>query len=261
MITVGDVYKVIDNIAPFCTQEKWDNSGLLVGDKNMPADKIYISLDISNESVQAAKKAGAQLMISHHPVIFSPLKRLVPADPVWQLAAADMAAICVHTPLDMAEGGINTRLYDMLKNPLDLGDITGSADGNGFGWIAESEADFSAEELGTVLRDILGCSVVRYCKASRPIRKIALCSGSGGSFLADAAAQGCDAYITGDVKHDCWYAARNAGIALFDCGHYHTECIAEELLAEKLREAFPDADIICDKGGDPVSYIMGGEEA
>ncbi|MBQ8515008.1 MAG: Nif3-like dinuclear metal center hexameric protein [Ruminococcus sp.] len=258
MRTVGEIYKEIDRIAPFCTQEKWDNSGLLVGDRTMPADRIYISLDISNESIEAAKAAGAQLMVSHHPVIFSPLKRLGPSDPVWQLAAANIAAICVHTPLDIAEGGINTRLYDMLREALSLGEIIGSADGRGFGWIAESGCGFEAEELAVVLKDILGCSVVRYCKGNRTIRKIALCGGSSSTFLEDVIAEGCDAFITGDIKHDRWYTARNAGIALFDCGHYHTECMAQEIFAEKLREAFPDAEIICETQGDPVSYVWGG---
>lgn len=260
MITVENVYREIDSMAPFCTQEKWDNSGLLVGDMDMPADKIYISLDISNESVLAAKNAGAQLMVSHHPVIFSPLKNIGTSDPVWQLIQADMAAICVHTPLDIAEEGINARLYDILKSVLSLGEIKDTLCGSGFGWIAESESEMSADDMAKLLRKTLGCSVVRYCNGGRPIRKIALCSGSGGSFLGGLAMQGCDALITGDVKHDCWYTAKNAGIALFDCGHYHTERIMEELLAEKLRAAFPQAEIICGNSQDPVSYAFGGEK-
>lgn len=259
MITVENIYREIDSMAPFCTQEKWDNSGLLVGDMAMPADKIYISLDISNESVLAAKNAGAQLMVSHHPVIFSPLKNIGTNDPVWQLIQAGIAAICVHTPLDIAEEGINARLYDMLKEKLLLGEIKDTLCGSGFGWIADSECEMDADDMAQLLRKAFGCSTVRYCKGSRPIRRIALCSGSGGSFLGGLAAQGCDALITGDVKHDCWYTAKNAGISLFDCSHYHTEKIAVELLAEKLSAAFPQAEIICDKLGDPVSCAFGGE--
>ncbi len=260
MITVGDVYKEINSIAPFCTQEKWDNSGLLVGDANMPAEKIYVSLDISNESVLAAKNAGAQLMISHHPVIFSPLKSFGPSDPVWKLAAANMAAICVHTPLDIADEGINAKLYEILREKLFLGEIKDSLCGSGFGWIAECSKCFAAVDMAEILKDILGCTVVRYCDCGRSIRRIALCSGSGGSFLSGIINQQCDAFITGDVKHDLWYTAKNAGISLFDCGHYHTEKIAVELLTEKLKAAFPDAEIICDNGGDPVMYAFGGRK-
>ncbi|MDE6019623.1 MAG: Nif3-like dinuclear metal center hexameric protein [Ruminococcus sp.] len=254
MIRVKDIYNEIDRIAPFCTQEKWDNSGLLVGDMEMPADRIYICLDISNEAVLAAKKASAQLMISHHPIIFSPLKNLSKSDPVWHLAKADIAALCVHTPLDIAAEGINSRLYEILRERLALGEIKDSLCGSEFGWIAESSRPFRSNEMADILRDTLGCTVVRYTSGDRLIKRIALCSGSGGSFLGGVIEQQCDALITGDVKHDLWYTAKNAGISLFDCGHYHTEKIAAELLAEKLKVAFPEIEIICDESGDPVSY-------
>ncbi len=258
MITAGDVYKAIDAFAPFSTQEKWDNSGLLVGDSSMAADRIYVTIDISNESIEAAKAAGAQIMVAHHPIIFSPMKSLAPSDPVWKLAAANMAAICVHTPLDMAAEGINARLYNMLSGELELGEITASLED--FGWIAESHADLTSEELGAVLKEVLGCTVVRYTGADKPLKRIAVCGGSGSSLLEEAYALGCDAFITGDVKHDRWYTAKNMNIALFDCGHYHTERISAEILAEKLREALPEAEIIVGDLGDPVSYIYGGED-
>ena len=259
MITVENIYREIDRMAPFCTQEKWDNSGLLAGDMNMPVRRIYICLDISNEAVSEAEKFGADLMISHHPVIFSPLKSLRPSDPVWKLAERNIAAICVHTPLDIAAEGINTALYNMLKERLSLGEIKDSLCGSGFGWIAESERSFSAEEMAQILREAFGCSVVRYCDGGRNIRRIALCSGSGGSFLEGIAEQNCDALITGDIKHDCWITAKNKGLSLFDCGHYHTERTAVELLAEKLRSAFPETEIICGDSGDPVKYSFGGK--
>ncbi len=257
MITVGDIYREIDRIAPFSTQESWDNSGLIAGDMSMPADKIYIALDISGEAVLAAKNAGVQLMVSHHPVIFSPLKNLYPANPVWKLAASNMSAICVHTPLDIAKEGINAKLYEMCREKLSLGEVIDSLCGSGFGWIAESKSAFSASDMAEILKDIFGCTVVRYCDGGRTIRRIALCSGSGGSFLNGIIEQQCDALITGDIKHDNWYTAKNAGVSLFDCGHYHTERMAVNILAEKLAKAFPDIEIICDKIGDPVMYEFG----
>ena len=120
MRTVQDVYSIINTFSPFSTQEKWDNSGLLVGTGSMPVHKIYVTLDISNETIAAAQKQGADLMVAHHPIIFSPLKQLSPDSPVWKLAAANMAAICVHTPLDRARGGINDRLHQLLQEPLQL---------------------------------------------------------------------------------------------------------------------------------------------
>ena len=93
MRTVQDVYSIINTFSPFSTQEKWDNSGLLVGTGSMPVHKVYVTLDISNETIAAAQEQGADLMVAHHPIIFSPLKQLSPNSPVWKLAAANMAAI------------------------------------------------------------------------------------------------------------------------------------------------------------------------
>lgn len=264
MQTVQDVYSIINTFSPFSTQEKWDNSGLLVGTGSMPVHKVYVTLDISNETIAAAQEQGADLMVAHHPIIFSPLKQLSPDSPVWKLAAANMAAICVHTPLDRARGGINDRLHQLLQEPLQLSDAmqTPEADCNGigFGWADQSNTDWNAKDLAETLRRVLGCTVVRYSPIDRPIRKIYVGCGSCASMLEDAAAWGCDAMITGDVKHDRWYAAKNLGIALFDCGHYHTEQIAAQILTEQIQAALPDLPCICDPHGDPVCYAMGGEQ-
>ncbi len=265
MITVKEVYQVIDAFAPFSTQEKWDNSGLLVGDFSMPVRKVYVTLDISNETIAAAVAQNADLMVAHHPIIFSPLKQLAPQHPVWKLAANHLAAICVHTPLDRACGGINERLHNILQKPLQLsGTLFAPEDtcnGIGFGWADISAVTWEAKALAETLRKTLGCTVVRYTSAHHPIQKIYVGCGACSSMLEDAAAMGCDAMITGDVKHDRWYAAKNLDIALFDCGHYHTEQIAAQILTEQLQACLPDLEIICDPYGDPVCYAMEGEEA
>ena len=151
MRTVQDVYSIINTFSPFSTQEKWDNSGLLVGTGSMPVHKIYVTLDISNETIAAAQEQGADLMVAHHPIIFSPLKQLSPDSPVWKLAAANMAAICVHTPLDRARGGINDRLHQLLQESLQLSGAmqTPEADCNGigFGWADQSNIDWNAKDL------------------------------------------------------------------------------------------------------------------
>lgn len=260
MTTVKTVYTAIDQVAPFSTQEKWDNSGLLAGDFFMPVHKIYVTLDISNETVAAAAAWGADLMVAHHPVLFSPLKQLSSQHPLWKLAAQNIAAICVHTPLDRANGGINDRLHTILQQPLQLcGKLEApeaDATGIGFGWADYSAVTWEAKTLAETLRNTLGCTVVRYTPADRPIQKLYVGCGSCASMLEDAAAMGCDAMITGDVKHDRWYAAKNLGIALFDCGHYHTEQIAAQILTEQLQASLPETEILCDPHGDPVCYAV-----
>ncbi|MFR6495817.1 MAG: Nif3-like dinuclear metal center hexameric protein [Ruminococcus sp.] len=109
-------------------------------------------------------------------------------------------------------------------------------DGRGFGWIDTSTRTWTPQALAQVLEKTFG--MVRYSARETPIRKIAYCSGSAASMLELAAAKGCDALITGDIKHDRWYAAEFENIALFDCGHYGTERFAAEILAQRLRDAF-----------------------
>ena len=114
MTTVQEIYETIDAFAPFASQESWDNSGLLAGAGTQPAEKILTTLDISQGVIAEAAAQGVQLIVSHHPVIFSPLKALPVQHPVYQLAAHQIAAICVHTPLDMAPEGLNAYAHTLL---------------------------------------------------------------------------------------------------------------------------------------------------
>lgn len=263
MLTVGEIYHTIDRLAPFASQESWDNSGLLVGDMDMPAKRIMTTLDISQEVIDEAQRFGAQLIVAHHPVIFSPLKALPSSNPVYQLAARGIAAICVHTPLDIAPEGLNTYAHSLLKAELSLIGTPAVLepswkDGRGFGWIDVSHTSWTAEALAEALQRVFGCPAVRYSQASKPIQKIAYCSGSAASMLELAAAQGCDGMITGDVKHDRWYAAEYAGMALFDCGHFHTEQFAAKLLSDWIQAAYPDAAIYAYPGRNPAAVCTGG---
>ena len=116
MTIVNDIYKAVDKIAPFKLAEKWDNSGLLIGDKNNTVTKVMLCLDITNEIVDEAVKKGANVLISHHPVIFNPLKRIDTNSLVSKLIKHDISAICAHTNLDMVKGGIN----DIIAQKLNL---------------------------------------------------------------------------------------------------------------------------------------------
>lgn len=263
MLTVKNIYETIDAFAPFASQESWDNSGLLVGEMCQPADRILTTLDISPSVIREAAKRQVQLIVAHHPVIFSPIKSLPVKSPVYQLAAHGIAAICVHTPLDISPEGLNMYAHTQLKEALMLeGNPTVLeptwTDGRGFGWIDLSRNEWKSQALADQLQKTLGCSNVRYSKTERTIRKIAYCSGSAASMLELAAEQGCDALITGDIKHDRWYAAESLGISLFDCGHYGTEQIAAQILRDKIRAAYPSAEVFCMPGGEPAAVIAGG---
>lgn len=243
-VTVGMIYDEINRIAPFRTQDSWDNSGLLVGDRETEVTGILTALDITHEVIGEAIAKKANLIVAHHPVIFTPLKNLSQKSPAVWAAVNGISVICVHTPLDKAVNGINDMIADMMSREFSTGDFRipvipesdGSADGDGR-IIEITEENLSAPDMARRLGKMFGESPVRFSSGMRKIRKVAVCSGSGGSLLSYVIKNDCDAYITGDIKHDVWLDAQAAGISLFDCGHFYTERICAEYLAKLLRTA------------------------
>ena len=257
MPTVGDVYKLIDDFAPFSTQDKFDNSGLLVGSMNAPADRTGVCLDITGKIVEEAIKKDIQLIVSHHPVIFHKLGALEHTNPVFTLARYGISAICAHTNVDMAKGGISDIMLELL-------DFKGEAqvlepinpDGSGYGRIVELDIAADAEGLAKRCRKAFGCSVVRYYDSGRVIRTVAVCSGAGGSEenVEYAAKRGVDALITGDVKHSGFMEAVNRGITVIDAGHFHTENIVCPQLAAEIEKLGGEVEVL-ENSFDVVSYI------
>ena len=261
MYTVKDLMILMDKIAPMKNLHKGDNSGLLVGDENDSVTKVMFALDITCEAVREAAKQGAEAIIAHHPVIFHPLYRLDDENPACLALKHGIACICFHSPLDMADGGINDIIFDMLSPALGLKKQSVlepvHPDGRGYGWVCTSGSELYPDEFGKMLKDIFGCTIVRYTNSGRIIKKLAFCSGGAGGNLPLAIAAGADAYITGDVKHDQWITARNAGIALYDCGHFHTEDIAIPYLISRFIKEYPQLEAVRAKADrDPVDYIL-----
>lgn len=257
-ITVGDVYRFIDAYAPFATQDKFDNSGLLVGSMDAAADRIQVCLDITRQAVEEAAAKGAQLIVSHHPVIFHKLSALENCNPVTLLIKHGISAICAHTNVDMAKNGITDVMLELL-------DIRGDtrvlepvhSDGTGYGRIVELDFVADAEGLAQKCKKAFGCHVVRYYDSRKNIKTVGLCSGAGGSEdnVAHAAKMGCDALITGDVKHSGFVEAANRGITVIDAGHFHTENIICGQLAAMLDERFDAAVYVAESSLDLASYV------
>lgn len=243
MATVRDFFNYINELAPLETQESWDNSGMLVGDMNAEVKKAIVVLDIDINAVEKAKELGANLIISHHPVIFSAMKSFTRGSVPFELASNGINAICCHTPLDIADGGTNDALADLLgfevykgENPIlryaDINEVT-----------ADDIAELLAEKL---------CTKVRFADAGKKIRKVAICTGGGASLMWEAGE--IDAFITGDAKHNDFLDAMSAGISLFAAGHYETEILVVPVLANKLQEAFEEIEIIDIKQENPVKF-------
>ena len=258
---IDDVISYLDGLYPFAAQEKWDNSGYLVESSEQECSKVLLSLDITSEAVAEADLKCAELIISHHPVIFEPRRSIKCSDPVYKLIASGIGAVCMHTNLDIADGGTNGVILRKLSSKLELcGEpepFEELGGGNSLGWIVSLKETVTAGELAAVCKELFDCAYVRTSRNSNKlVSKIAFCSGSGGSMLGLAREKGCDALITGDVKHDVWIDANNYDIALLDCGHFQTENIVLEELRRVLEEKFPLLDVeIAEASVDPCCYV------
>ncbi|HCT16971.1 MAG TPA: Nif3-like dinuclear metal center hexameric protein [Ruminococcaceae bacterium] len=244
MAKVKDFYDYLNSIAPFDTQENWDNSGMLVGDMNADVKKAAVVLDITPEEIKKAKVIGANLIISHHPVIFSPVKSVTKGSVPYELIASSINALCCHTPLDIAEGGTNDSLAELLGIDVTRADDPILRLGTVEPTTAAELAGKIAEALNTK---------VRYADAGKKIEKVAICTGAGCS-LIEAAGE-IDAFITGDASHHNFLDCVQAGITLIAAGHYETEIVVVPVLVKKLQAQFPDIEIIDIKQENPIKFI------
>lgn len=244
MAKVKDFYGYLNSIAPFETQEDWDNSGMLVGDMEAEVKKVAVVLDITHEEIKKAKAIGADLIISHHPVIFSPVKSVTKGSVPYELVASSINALCCHTPLDIADGGTNDSLAKLLGIEVTRADDPILR----LGTVEPTTAENLAGKISKALN-----TKVRYADAGRKIEKIAICTGAGCS-LIEAAGE-IDAFITGDASHHNFLDCIQAGITLIAAGHYETEIVVVPVLVKKLQAQFPDIEIIDIKQENPIKFI------
>ena len=241
---VSEILEYINIISPLSLAESYDNAGLLVGSGDIEVTGIETCLDITNKAVDEAAAKGANLIVSHHPVIFHGLKT-VPADsPVYRMIANGISAICIHTNFDITEGGVNDTLLELLgfEEREVLEPI--HPNGLGFGAVCDLELGFTPRALAEHCKNTLFAEDIRYCGSPElEIKRVAVVSGSGGSLLRLAREKGCQALITGDIKHDVWIDANNIGMALIDAGHYGTEKCASHRIAALLSRSFPTVPV------------------
>ena len=252
MATVNEVYQLIDRYAPFSTQMGFDNAGFLVGRGEAEVTKILLALDITLPVIEEAKQLGAELIVSHHPAIFDPVKRIVAGDPtgdkLMALIENKIAAICAHTNLDAAQGGVNDCLAQALclsyVEMLEYGGVDHTGRPYGIGRIgAVHEEGLTAKEYAAFVKEQLETSSVRYVDAGKPVHKVAVGGGSCGSMLMDAVKAGCDTFVTSDVKYNVFLEAKALGINLMDAGHYATENVITPALVEFLSIQMPKVPV------------------
>lgn len=236
---VIDILNFLESKFPVSTACDFDNVGLLVGDGEREVNTAVVALDCDITAVEKALKVGAQLIITHHPVIFDGLKSVTAGSVVYELIKSGISVISMHTNLDIAAGGVTERLCESIG----LTEVKPFTAHDGF-VIREAKCTITdAEKLALHIKESLGGGV-RYVAGNPPINRVLVCSGSGGDFLEDAVVGGFDALITADVKHNVFIDAINNGISLFDAGHYASENVIVAPLTKLLSEEFKSIEFI-----------------
>jgi dinuclear metal center YbgI/SA1388 family protein len=255
---LSEVQRVLEGLAPRGLAEPWDNPGLQVGDPDRRISGILVSLDPTLAAVREASGRGAQLLISHHPLIFRPISSLdmgsFPGDVIGEAVRGGVSVVSLHTNLDSAEGGIN----DILAGLLDLRDVEvlEKKAGNGMArQIVPAEANTEATGLGRVGNlpepvplTVMKTKVMEALGAKRPlrqigdgkdmVRRVAVVGGAGGSLVAQAVERGADILVTGDVTYHQALEAVRLGLTIIDGGHFLTERAAMRVFAERLKAVF-----------------------
>lgn len=246
---VKEIYDYLDLIAPFDTAEEWDNCGLTVGSFNKDVKKIYIALDVTSDALNDAIDFGADLVITHHPMIFNPISKITEDSLVYKAVKSGMSFIASHTCLDKAEGGVNT----CLANAVGIKNLK-TSESDEFLKFGELEP-CSAEELARKIKSALG-GAVSFIDSGKAIKTVALCSGSGGDLVAEAKRIGADAFLTGEAKHHEYLLSKELGISMLVAGHFETENIVCEYLYNSLKDKFGDEiEIKVSDFKNPVNHI------
>ena len=245
---VSDVRALVNGIAPFELAEEWDNVGLLFGHADAEVSRVLVALDLTQGVLDEAKALGAQMIVTHHPIMFSARKRVTDEDREGRLmlgmAEAGIAHIAAHTNLDAAPGGVN----DTLMAAMGATNITGE----GCVRAGDLPEGTTLGALAALAERRLRGPVRVYGDQDTPVRRLGCCSGAGGSEIGEARALGADCFITGEVRHHEALDAVDSGICVLEAGHFETENPVCEVLARSLQNA-ADAvkyklTVFCSKG-------------
>ncbi|MEG0750412.1 MAG: Nif3-like dinuclear metal center hexameric protein [Oscillospiraceae bacterium] len=248
MITTKELNEIINKIAPYELAEGWDNCGLLL-DCGLPIDKILFALDATGSSLARAKELGCGAVVTHHPAIFGGIKVLCAEDPVVIAAMSHISLLAAHTCFDAAEGGVN----DALCSKLGIEEPTPMLPFGRCGVLAAGDA----AELAEKVKKSLGCESVAYVDGGRPIDRVAVVGGAAGELISQAAWLGCDAFITGELKHHEALFAQQIGMTVISAGHFITEIVAIKTLCERVQSEIAERAgcLIYSEEQNPIKYL------
>lgn len=242
MPTVREIEQALFELAPGEAAMEWDNVGHLLGDPDRAVERVLVALDITEGVADEAIASGCQLVVAHHPVMncrWTPVQNI--RDDTFQghlflkLLRNNVSAICMHTNLDIAWGGVN----DALAQRLELVD-PGPLCENGLGRVGEYPESVALADYVRFVCQALGCNGLRYADAGKPVRRVAVGGGACGEFEEDAIRAGCDTFVTADLSYHQFLDAAGKGINLIDAGHFPTEDPVCEKVITYLTDRFPE---------------------
>lgn len=247
MTTVQDILNFIQTIAPKELKMEWDNVGLLCGEASKEVKTVLVALDPFTAVCEEAAEVGADLLLTHHPLIFQPVSSITDGTTVGKailtLISNHIAAINAHTNLDCADGGVN----DVLANTLGLTDICkvgGDPDGLLRQGVVQTQ---SLTAFMAHIKQALGCGGLKYADGGTSVHRVAVGGGSCGSALYDVLAAGCDTFVTADIKYNQFCDAAELGLNLIDAGHFPTENPVIAYLAAQIQATFPEINALVSK--------------
>ncbi len=249
MITVQDILDCVQALAPTYMKESWDHVGLNCGRRDRPVTKVLIALDPFEAVCREAKELGAELLVTHHALIWQP--GFVTDETQWgkntlYLIENGIAHLNAHTNLDCAPGGVN----DTLARKLGLSSIRvlnpSGVDDQGREWGLLRWGSVEKQSLEAFLAQVkagLGCRGVRYVSGGKPVCRVAAGGGACADGWREVLEAGCDTFVTSDVKYNQFWDARDAGLNLIDAGHFYTENPVTQVLAREIAAAFPEVEV------------------
>lgn len=257
-----EIISAMEILAPKNLAESWDNVGLMLGSQNDNINKILFALDCSEAVIDEAIEIGANMIITHHPFIFKALKTLDFDTPIGKKIKKtiknNINIYSAHTNLDIAEGGTNST----LSNILELNNVTGlfrTGESSFLGKIGYLKSEMTLSELAFLVKEKLNLNhLVISGDKSTKIKKIGLCTGKGtdSEFMQIAKKNDCQCYITGDLGyHDAQYA-QEIGLCVIDGTHYFTEVIIVPVLCEYIKSKISNIECVCSKVNGQTLYII-----
>lgn len=271
-ITNDNILKILDVISPFALAEDWDNVGLLLGDPGTAVTGIVIGLDPTTALLDEALIHGANLVITHHPIIFPSIKAIRTDQPTGAFIAKalsnQISTIACHTNLDVVPTGVSQALMQRLgmANNVPLSPAKSGGPGTGFGQIGVLPQPLRGADFLEMLGQALALPTLAVAGGIPDmVRRVAVCGGSGSDLAMAARANGADVYITAEVKHHVARWAEEAGFCIVDAGHFVTESPILEELAATLSAHFASHDIsipvfVTENQKNPFSFFITGND-